>query len=243
MTNEDEQVNEKEHHSKGVKDEGKAKDQVIISKVTVAADLIRTSSQWPAEVITELEEFIPGARSPLKRVRKADVESVSDALIRYLPKRSKSRMPILSQDSYESEGFLMQIDAIEKHLMRSRDKFAIPSSSLGVSQEEKEPMFEGVVVVDSQPDSLAAVVQVINYDVEDVVTRCMTTLAQCISTPLLPGPIMLCFQEDNNKFIDRSLLRITKPDLQIRDVQTTTNTNKGKAVLVEAPKRRRTRSA
>jgi len=43
------------------------------------------------------------------------------------------------------------------------------------------------VVIDSQPDSLAATVQVINSHVEDVATRCMTTSAQCISTLLLSG--------------------------------------------------------
>ena len=54
---------------------------------------------------------------------------------------------------------------------------------------------------------------------------------------------MLCSHEDNNAFVDRSLTRIAEPDLEIRDIQTTTNTDKGKAVVVEAPKRRRTRSA
>ena len=33
---EEEQVNEKDHHSKGVKDEGKAEDQTAISKVKVS---------------------------------------------------------------------------------------------------------------------------------------------------------------------------------------------------------------
>ena len=36
MTNEEEQVNEKEHHSKGVEDEDKAEDQTGISKVKVS---------------------------------------------------------------------------------------------------------------------------------------------------------------------------------------------------------------
>ncbi|KAJ8421086.1 LOW QUALITY PROTEIN: hypothetical protein Cgig2_010320 [Carnegiea gigantea] len=162
MTDEEEQVNEKEHHSKGVEDEGKAEDQTRISKVKAlfrdgrtVIDLIITSSRWLAEVIIKLEELIPGARSSLKSIRKIAAESVSDALIRDTPKRSKSRTPVLLQDSYESEGFLMQIDAIEKHFAGSQDKvhdfpqFAIPSFNLGVSQEEKEPLPKGVVVVDS----------------------------------------------------------------------------------------------
>ena len=36
ITGEDEQVNEKEHHNKGVEDEGKAEDQTTISKVKVS---------------------------------------------------------------------------------------------------------------------------------------------------------------------------------------------------------------
>ncbi|KAJ8439650.1 hypothetical protein Cgig2_021662 [Carnegiea gigantea] len=148
MNDEEEQVNEKEHHNKGVEDEGKAEDQIGISKALfrdgrAATDLIITSSRRLAKVITELQELIPGARSPLKRVRKVATESVSDALIRDTPKRSKSRMPVIWQDSYESEGFLMQINAIEKYFVGSGDKvhdfpqFAIPSFSLGVSQEER----------------------------------------------------------------------------------------------------------
>ncbi|KAJ8424153.1 hypothetical protein Cgig2_001615 [Carnegiea gigantea] len=143
-----------------------------------AADLIITNIRLLAEVITELEDLIPGARIPLKRVRNVATESMNDALTRDRPKTWKSRTPVLSQDSYESEGFLMQIDAIEKNF------FAIPSFSLRVSQEEKESLPKGVVV-DSQLDILVVAAQVINCDVEDVVMRCMVTSAQCISTPLL----------------------------------------------------------
>ncbi|KAJ8446011.1 hypothetical protein Cgig2_012355 [Carnegiea gigantea] len=216
MTAEQEQVDEKEHHNKGVEDKGKAEDQIGIQRLSVgcfhqalfqggraATDWIITNIRRLAEVITELEELIPGARTPLKRVRKVVAKSVSDALIKDTPNRSKSKTPILSQDSFELEGFLKQIDVIEKHFAGSRDKvhdfsqFAIPSFSLGVSQEKKGPLSEGIFVVDSQPNSLAAAVQVINCDVKDV----------------------------------------------IQDVQTTTNTNKGKAILVKVSKRRRMRSA
>ncbi|KAJ8420015.1 hypothetical protein Cgig2_020041 [Carnegiea gigantea] len=204
MTGEEEQVNEKEHHSKGVEDEGKAKDQIGISKVKdgrVATDLVITSSRRLAE------NRVGGVDS--WSTQPTQEKSVSDALIRDTRKRSKSRTPVLSQDSFESEGFLMQINVIPKHFGGSRDKFAIPSFSVSVSQEKKESLPEGAVIIDSQPDSL----------------------------------IMLCSQDDNDAFIDRSLMRIIKPNLQIRDVQTTTNTDKSKAALVEAPKRRRTRSA
>ncbi|KAJ8432174.1 hypothetical protein Cgig2_029015 [Carnegiea gigantea] len=203
ITGEEEQVIKNEYHSKGVEDEGKAEDQTLISKVKApfwdgraATDLIITNNQRLAKVITELEEFIPGARSPLKRVRKVAVESVSDALIRDRLTRSEDRTPI---------------DAIEKHFMGSREmvhdfpQFVISSFILGVSQEEKEVLPVRIVVVDSQPDILVAIVQ-----------------------------------KDNDAFVDRSLMRIVEPDLQIRHVQTTTNIEKGKVVLAEASKRRRT---
>ncbi|KAJ8421246.1 hypothetical protein Cgig2_013347 [Carnegiea gigantea] len=124
-----------------------------------ATDLTITNIRLLVEVTPELENLIPGASTPLKRVRKVAVESMSDALTRDRHKRSKSRTPILLQDSF----------------------------SLGVSQEEKEALPEGVVIVDSQLGNLVAAVQVINYDVEDVVMRYMTTSAQCISTPLMLG--------------------------------------------------------
>ena len=90
-------------------------------------------------MITELEEFIPKAYNPLKKVRKIATESTSDALIDYRTYKSKSRSPIVSQGSYELEGFLMAIDAIEKHLMGSRDtvhdflRFTPPSFTVRVS--------------------------------------------------------------------------------------------------------------
>ncbi|KAJ8442718.1 LOW QUALITY PROTEIN: hypothetical protein Cgig2_011638 [Carnegiea gigantea] len=104
MTNEEEEGNEKEYHSKGVEDEGKPEDQTGISVVKAffgdgqaVINLIITSSRGLAEVITELEELIPGARNPLKRVRKVAAESVSDALVGDTPKRSKSKMSYSSK--------------------------------------------------------------------------------------------------------------------------------------------------
>ncbi|KAJ8426178.1 hypothetical protein Cgig2_017106 [Carnegiea gigantea] len=82
-----------------------------------------------------LEDVIPGARSPLKRLRNVVAELMG-----------------------------MQIDEIEKNYKSSRDKvldflqFDVPSFGLGVSQEEKEALPKGVVVVNSQANSLVAVV-------------------------------------------------------------------------------------
>ncbi|KAJ8425635.1 hypothetical protein Cgig2_024290 [Carnegiea gigantea] len=129
---------------------------------------------------------------------------------------------------------------------RMRNKGAESKGNLAKVITELEDLIPGARTPQigvRKSDILVAAVQVINCDVEDVVTRFVMTSAQCISTPSLPGPIMLCSQEDNDVFVDRSLMRIAESDHQIQDVQTTTNTNKGKVVLVEAPKRRRIRSA
>ncbi|KAJ8423852.1 hypothetical protein Cgig2_024098 [Carnegiea gigantea] len=142
---------------------------------------------------------------------------------------------------YHWEGFLMEIDAIEKHFVGSRDmvddfpKFTPPSFTLGVSQEEKETLPEGVVIADSKPDILTVKVQVVNCDVRDILMRCTKSSTQCSSTPLPPGTFLV---EDNQVFVGRSMMRIAEPDLEIQDVQRTTNANKGKAVVVEAPKRK-----
>ena len=53
------------------------------------------------------------------------------------------------------------------------------------------------------------------------------------------GPIMVRSQEENQASVNRAVMRIAKPGLQIRDAQT--NTDKDKAAVVEVPKRRRTK--
>ncbi|KAJ8439006.1 hypothetical protein Cgig2_013002 [Carnegiea gigantea] len=136
VTDEEEQVNEEECHNKSVKDEAKAEDQTGVSRI-------------------QMKELIPGVCTLLKRVGKVAVESTTDALISDRPKKSKSGTPVVSQDSYELEGSLIKINSIEKHFVVSRDtvhdfsQFTPPSFSLGVSQEEKEALPKGVVIVDS----------------------------------------------------------------------------------------------
>ncbi|KAJ8430873.1 hypothetical protein Cgig2_011336 [Carnegiea gigantea] len=230
-----EEVNEEELHGKNDEDEAKAKDETGVLELKapfhdgkVATNLIISNSRLPVEVIIKLEEFIHGARAPLKRVRKVAVQLTSDALIGDMTNKLKSRSWVVSQDSYESEGVLMEIDAIEKHFMGSQDtvhdflKFTPPSFTPG----EKEALPKGVVIADSEPNILTEKVQV------DILIRCMKSSAQYSSTPLPPGtsshslmanflllfdesPIIVCSQEDNYAFVDRSMIRIVKPDLEI----------------------------
>ncbi|KAJ8439602.1 hypothetical protein Cgig2_017169 [Carnegiea gigantea] len=97
VIDEEDEVNEEERCNKNIED-GKA-----------ATYLIITNSQLPTEVITELEELTPGARNPLKRARKGHSYEV------------KEQNPVLMQGSYESEEFLMEIDATEKRFVGSQD--------------------------------------------------------------------------------------------------------------------------
>ncbi|KAJ8425377.1 hypothetical protein Cgig2_011761 [Carnegiea gigantea] len=99
IIDEEEEVNEEERHNRNV-----------IFSLTISivrlnhalsrdgkmtTDLIITNSQLQVEMITELEELILGACTPLKRVRKVVAKSTSDALIIDRPNKSKSRRPIL----------------------------------------------------------------------------------------------------------------------------------------------------
>ena len=104
--------------------------------------MIITNSLLLTKVIIELDEFIHGARAPLKRVRKVAMESTSDALIGDRTNKLKSRSWVVSQDLYESEGVLKEIATIEKHFVGSQDtvhdflKFAQPYP-WGVSRGER----------------------------------------------------------------------------------------------------------
>ena len=82
------------------------------------------------------------------------MESMSDAVIEDTPQKSKSRNPVLSQDSHESEGLLMKIDVIGNHFLDCQytvcdlQQLIPPTFTLGVSQEMKQAMPKGLVLVD-----------------------------------------------------------------------------------------------
>ncbi|KAJ8421310.1 hypothetical protein Cgig2_017156 [Carnegiea gigantea] len=77
VTNDEEEVNEEEFCSKNDEHEAEAEDETRVSKV----------------------KLIPGACTPFKRVRRVDVESMSDALISDRLNKPKCRSSILSQAS------------------------------------------------------------------------------------------------------------------------------------------------
>ncbi|KAJ8424231.1 hypothetical protein Cgig2_007457 [Carnegiea gigantea] len=147
VTDEEEDVNKEELCNKSVQGKAKVNDQTRVSNIKgalfrdgkMATNLIITNNPLLAEVTTELEELLPSARAPLKMVRKVAMESISDALIGDMPKKSKSRAPI---------------DAIAKHFVCSRDtvrnfsQFTPPNFSLGISQGKKQALPKGVILVD-----------------------------------------------------------------------------------------------
>jgi len=65
-------------------------------------------------------------------------------------------------------------------------QFTSPSFSLGVYQEEKHALPKGVVPVNWEPDIPTIELQVLNYDLEDILTRAIMSSANYSSTPLSP---------------------------------------------------------
>ncbi|KAJ8430357.1 hypothetical protein Cgig2_020427 [Carnegiea gigantea] len=138
VTNEEGEVNKEECHDKNIEAKAKVEDQTRVSKVKdskAADDMIITNRRLLVEVMIELEELLPNARVPLKRVRKTAMEATSDAIIIDTPKKSK---------------------------MYDLPQFTPPSFNLGVSQEEKQALPKGVVLVDLELDILTTEVQVLN---------------------------------------------------------------------------------
>ena len=78
--------------------------QALFRDGKAATNLIITNSRLLVEVIAEVEELIPRACTPLKRMRKVAEKLTSDALISERPNRLNSRSLVLLQDSYESKG-------------------------------------------------------------------------------------------------------------------------------------------
>ncbi|KAJ8442715.1 LOW QUALITY PROTEIN: hypothetical protein Cgig2_011635 [Carnegiea gigantea] len=183
--------------------------KAIFRDGSAAIDLIITSSRWLAEIMTELEELIPRACSPLKRVRNVAVELVSNALINDRPKGLRSRTSVLSQESFESNGFLILMKlkritwAPEIRCMTSHSSI-YPVSVLECLKRRKR--------------------------------HCPKEFLLLIHIPISNTAMFL----GRKQHIRSSTFNDNR---KIPNVQTLINTDKGKDVLVEAPKRHRTRLA
>ncbi|KAJ8420462.1 hypothetical protein Cgig2_000533 [Carnegiea gigantea] len=123
---------EAEHHTV------RSKIKALLEDAKKASNEIITNTRVLAGVITELEKL---------RVRTIAVQTTTAALFAEttLPGKSKITKPVLSPDPYESEDFLLAVDAIEKQFLTSQKskhhfpQFTPPSFSLGLSQAENEP--------------------------------------------------------------------------------------------------------
>ncbi|KAJ8422272.1 hypothetical protein Cgig2_014418 [Carnegiea gigantea] len=86
-----------------------SKIKALLGDAKKVSNEIITNTCVLAWVITELEKLAPKAHALLKR-------TTTDALFAEttLPGKSKSTKPVLSPDPYESEDFLLPVEAIEK---------------------------------------------------------------------------------------------------------------------------------
>ncbi|KAJ8449206.1 hypothetical protein Cgig2_021670 [Carnegiea gigantea] len=167
VTNEEEEVYEDEHRNESVEAEAKA----LFRDDKATTDFIIINSRLLAEVMTNLEELLPSTRTPPKRVRNVAVESMSDALIRDTPKKSKVEPGFSRKTS--SRGMVCDFP-----------QFTPPNFNFRVSQEDKQALPKRVVLLDSEPDILTTELQVLNCGVDNVLTRGIISSAHCISTPL-----------------------------------------------------------
>ncbi|KAJ8421688.1 hypothetical protein Cgig2_009480 [Carnegiea gigantea] len=132
---------EAEHHTV------RSKMKALLEDAKKASNEIITNTRVLAGVITELEKLVPEAHASLKRVRTITVQTTTAALFAEttLPGKSKITKPVLSPNLYESEDFLLAVDAIEKQFLTSQKSkhpfplFTPPRFSLGLSQAENEP--------------------------------------------------------------------------------------------------------
>ncbi|KAJ8430781.1 hypothetical protein Cgig2_006481 [Carnegiea gigantea] len=124
----------------------RSKIKALLKDAKKASNEIITNTRVLAGVITELEKLVPEAHASLKRVRIIAVQTTTDTLFTEitLPGKSKSTKPVLSPNPYESEDFLLAVEAIEKQFLTAQKtehhfpQFTPPSFSLGLSQEENE---------------------------------------------------------------------------------------------------------
>ncbi|KAJ8428012.1 hypothetical protein Cgig2_032349 [Carnegiea gigantea] len=121
--------------------------QALLEDAKKVSNEIITNTRVLAGVITELEKLVPEAHASLKRVRTIAVQTITATLFveTTLLGKSKITKPVFSPDPYESEDFLLAIDAIEKQFLTSQKskhhfpQFTPQSFNLGLSQADNEP--------------------------------------------------------------------------------------------------------
>ncbi|KAJ8446116.1 hypothetical protein Cgig2_000913 [Carnegiea gigantea] len=94
------------------------KDSLDKTTVTDEKEEVDEKKRRNRSVEAETNELLLGACTSLKRVRKFENQRVMCSSGRCLASR-RIRNPVLSPDSYESEGFLIEIDVIEKQFVSS----------------------------------------------------------------------------------------------------------------------------
>jgi len=97
-------------------------DQTLLKDAKKASNGIIINSRVLAGVMMELEKLVPEAHVSLRRVRTIVVQTKTNALFAEITLSGKSRSttPVLSPDSYESKGFLLAVEAIEKKFLSAQ---------------------------------------------------------------------------------------------------------------------------
>ncbi|KAJ8425933.1 LOW QUALITY PROTEIN: hypothetical protein Cgig2_003908 [Carnegiea gigantea] len=147
----------------------RSKIKALLEDAKKASNEIITNTRVLARVIMELEKLVPEAHVSLKRNNSCADQT--DALFAEttLPGKSKSTKPVLSPDPYESEDFLLAVEAIEKQFLTAQKsehhfpQFTPPSFSLGLSQEENEPTTTHIFIREAEhkEESVAPVTGVV----------------------------------------------------------------------------------
>ncbi|KAJ8445868.1 hypothetical protein Cgig2_000180 [Carnegiea gigantea] len=114
--------------------------KALLEDAKKASNEIITNTRVLAGVITELEKLVPEAHASLKRRQR----------------KSKITKSVLSLNPYESEDFLLAVEAIEKQFLTAQKskhhfpQFTLPSFSLGLSQAENEPTATHLFIHEAQ---------------------------------------------------------------------------------------------
>ncbi|KAJ8427847.1 LOW QUALITY PROTEIN: hypothetical protein Cgig2_008291 [Carnegiea gigantea] len=133
-------------------------DQALLEDGKVSNEII-TNSRALAGVMTELEKLLPNSHALLKRARTTAIQTTSDALFAHITLlgNSKSTTPVLSPDSYEPKGFLLEVEAIKKQFLSAQKskhdfpQFTLPSFSLCITQEENQPITTKIFIHEPEP--------------------------------------------------------------------------------------------
>ncbi|KAJ8421372.1 hypothetical protein Cgig2_025255 [Carnegiea gigantea] len=256
---------EAEHHTVW------SKMKALLEDAKKVSNEIITNTHVLAGVIIGLEKLVPEAHASLKRVRTIAVQTTTAALFgeTTLSGKSKITKPVLSPDPYESEDFLLAVDAIDKQFLTSQKskhhfpQFTPLSFSLGLSQVENEPtathlfMHEAHHEEETEETAPATRVVIRELDVDVPLQNVQETSyvgkGKAIMEEVLKRPRTRSMQCSSMQVPTESqgdsvapatgiVIRELDANVPLRDVLEASYVGKGKGIMEEVSTRRTTRS-